>query len=616
MDIIFVKMAKYLVPIAILLQKIGFKIFYLRLSESLQKNDSSWVTRLQEKNIIPLPIESLHTISGFSRGHSDPEMKTYELTRQYASDKLLQTIGRLFPDNKYIEKKLRILLHHPLSIQEVYVTNTVNIWGRAKPERNILLIDVNITGLLTHELLPNVKILVVPVDFIASGVTHLFKAVNRLVRSAKENTHQPDHVLSRSFPSHTKQNRVAFVVHKGLTYGALFYKDLYYSTKRDSDLYPINLLHLDYSGLQSPSDTLSWDHIGNHRQSWIHNIYHGLVAVCYGIFHVRALRHIIGLFIIARSYVIFQSFTKQLEKYTSLGFALIDYEVLCPKELLLASEARGIQTIAAQERFILAINNHVSLILDHYLCGSSFVAEKMQQSPLNYINRYVPVGQYRSDYLWEAKESVPPAVLEAPLRRGNTVVTALGFHTPMKWSDSQVDPLLNWTAHRHFLEDMIRLSQDVPNIFIVLRYKEVNWMSLPVFADILETINSSEKIVISTDYSKPNISYDLCAHSDLVIAKHTSLGDECLSVGIPVLFHEYTHNTVGIVSDSFDYSPANIMCYTYQELLEKTKIVLSGTPNALTEDYEYLRNVVYGGLGDGKVRERIHEYIEGLLSEH
>jgi hypothetical protein len=33
----------------------------------------------------------------------------------------------------------------------------------------------------------------------------------------------------------------------------------------------------------------------------------------------------------------------------------------------------------------------------------------------------------------------------------------------------------------------------------------------------------------------------------------------------------------------------------------------------MTEDYEYLKNVVYGGLGDGKVKERIHAHIEEIL---
>ena len=161
---------------------------------------------------------------------------------------------------------------------------------------------------------------------------------------------------------------------------------------------------------------------------------------------------------------------------------------------------------------------------------------------------------------------------------------------------------------------MIRLSRDIPNVFIILRFKYVDWVSLPVFAEAVREIESSENMSISMDYERSFFSYDLSANSHLVIAKHTSLGDECMAVGIPVLFHEYTHNTERLVADAFDYSPARIMCFNYQELLERSQTILSGDPHAMTPDYEYLKSVVYGGLGDGRVRERIHVHIDSLLA--
>ena len=75
------------------------------------------------------------------------------------------------------------------------------------------------------------------------------------------------------------------------------------------------------------------------------------------------------------------------------------------------------------------------------------------------------------------------------------------------------------------------------------------------------------------------------------------------------------HNAERLLADAFDYSLARIMCFNYQELLARVKIILSGNPHAMTPDYEYLKRVVYGGLGDGKVQERIHAHVESLLSE-
>ena len=35
--------------------------------------------------------------------------------------------------------------------------------------------------------------------------------------------------------------------------------------------------------------------------------------------------------------------------------------------------------------------------------------------------------------------------------------------------------------------------------------------------------------------------------ADLIIVKHTSLADEGISRGIPVIIHDYTHNLSGII---------------------------------------------------------------------
>ena len=61
--------------------------------------------------------------------------------------------------------------------------------------------------------------------------------------------------------------------------------------------------------------------------------------------------------------------------------------------------------------------------------------------------------------------------------------------------------------------------------------------------------------MISNNYEEFRYSYKLCANADLIIAKHTSLADECLAKGIPVIFHEYTHNTKKLVLDYPHYLP-------------------------------------------------------------
>jgi hypothetical protein len=622
MDIIFAKLPKFLDSFSIVIRKFGHRVFYLELSRGsrdTKETENHRVAKLKDASVVPLPLEDLFHFKGISKIYFDPEMKFFKRTQLIAPERLLKVFEDLFPNTNNIPDKLRVAVHSAVAPQIRYMEGKVNIWANSNRDKRILLIDVSPYGLLIDDLEPNVWLLVIPLDIGSKifdkiiNTIHQFLILLSTKCTAKKNKiRNPVEIHSRDL----YQSKIAYVTHKGLDYGNLYQKNLFYSNKTDSDLHPERMIHFDYSNVASPSDKLQWVFLDNQRQSRINTIYYAIRAINRGMLKIRSFRQFLGLFILTSFYVKYQSFLKSLEGYPHLKVAIVDYEVLCPKSLLLAFETKKIRTVATQERYIVSFNNIFGCtILSHYLCTSQFAADVMTRSTLFCVDRYWPTGQYRSDNLLEAKNSPPPQILKEPLATGRRIIIALGFHTPLEWQNSQTDLVLNWKAHMQFLEDMIRLARDIPEVFIILRFKDVDWVSLPIFAEIVQKISYSDNLIISMDYEKSYISYDLCAHSDLVIAKHTSLADECLSVGIPVLFYDYAHNTERIAADAFDYSPAKIMCFNYQDLLKRVKIILSGTPNTMTADYEYLKNVVYGNLSDGKVRQRIHAHIEGMLSE-
>jgi hypothetical protein len=615
MDLIFVSLPRYLIPVSILLKKIGYPVFYLGITGYSEEKDIDLVKSLDSSGIRPLQIESLLHISGFTDGHADPQMKVFTHAQQYAPEEFLRSFQILYQNNPDISKKLLTVVHNEL-VQSALITTRVNIWARANQDRTHLLIDVNVSGLFLPALEPNVRLLAIPVDIVAKGVNHILHGLRRISGAFRAGSGPQAGAESQEKPPghDIQQCRIAFVPHQGLLYGNLYEKDLFYSDSKDSVLHLENMLHLDYSGFPSPSVNLKWEHIGNHRRSMLLNVYHALVAIRQGISSIHSMKHILGLLIIARSYVVFRSYLKYLERYPSLEFALIDYEILCPKELLLAFESRGIVTIAAQERFTQSNGRMMGSILTYYLCSSPFAANLLKKSPAYCVDHYIPVGQYRSDILVKARTCPPPSVLAEPIAKGYRIITALGFHTVLNSHESQMDPVLNWTAHQLFIDDMLRLAKELSDVFIILRYKDIDWLKLPRFGASLAKIRSSENMTISVDYVEPFVSSKLCAHSDLVIAKPTSLADECLSIGIPVLFHGYFHNFSEVVSDAFDYSPTRVLCSSYEELQERSRIILSGMPNEMSGDYQYLKDVVYGGLGDGRVKERIHAFIEKLVN--
>lgn len=619
MDIIFTRLHRFQVLAARLVQMLGHRVFYLKLSEEdNSKITEMWAESLRSYEILPLPLEDIQNHYDFSEIYFDNEGQVSKTTRRMASREFLQGFETLFPGIKHIEHKLLNILHQTVAIEMMETTGKINLWACENSERTLLVIDTEASTLFSPELAPNVRLLVLPVSIFTNSVRAFFSLISSCFTSLdRRNLKKINNSAQRKIHGQNKKNfHIAYIPHKGLDYGKLYRKDLFYSDSPDSALFPEKLLHIDYSGYTNPSEKLTWVCMGEHRGSWRLNLTSACKIFQKGFFRIRSFRQILGFILLARSYMIYRSFLAKLEEYPNLKLALIDYEVLCPKELLLALESRGIRTIAAQERFILSFERMwVSIFLDYYYCTSDFAAEAMKKSFLNCIRTYIPVGQYRSDNLIKSKDVEPPKILKTPIEKGCRIITALGFHTHGEWYKSQLDPALNWKAHRQFLEDMLHLSRDLENVFIILRYKNTSWISLPVFSDLIEAIDISENIQISIEYEKFNYSYDLCAHSDLVIAKHTSIADECLAVGIPVLLHEYTHNTNRLMADSFDYSPTRIMCFNYEELLKRTKTILKGTPNPMSKDYEYLKSVVYGGFGDGNVRKRIQLHLDALLSE-
>ncbi len=618
MDIVFASLPGYLDIVGRALRRIGNRVYYLELSGDMGEAARNLrALRLKETGVLPLPIEDLPKLTTVSDVYYNLDMSAFHRVQQIAPETLLEGYKTLFPNIPDIVRKLQVVIHSAVAYPMLMVGGKVNLWARANPERRVLLVNVSPRTHVILELAPNVRQLLIPTELIAgmiAGAWNFLLWAPRGISSWFFNRDKkPDNPLAPL--EKPQRSRVAYVVHHGLNYGNLFNKDLFYSHIPTSDLHPKNLLHLDYSGVQSPAEHLNWISLGRMRQSRLSGIRSWIRAMSRGVLHIRSFGNILSLVVLARTYRNFQVFAQELESYPDLNIALIDYEILCPKELLLAFMSRGIRTVATQERFFVSFNNLFgSTILSDYLCTSTFSAEVIKRSPLYCIDRVVPVGQYRSDNLLEIQKNPSPEIIKKSADKGTRVITALGFHTRRNWQDSQVDPMLSWSAHREFLQDMIRLSLEIPGIMIILRFKEIGWGDLDVFTDLIQQIERAENITISTDYSRPMISYDLCAHSDLIIAKHTSLADECLAAGIPVLFHDYTHNTRQLVSGAFDYSPARIVCHDYDELKMRVLCVLAKAPDDLTHDYLMLQKNFYDDLGDGGVRERIHRSIEEMLA--
>jgi len=411
---------------------------------------------------------------------------------------------------------------------------------------------------------------------------------------------------------------VAFIVHKGLSYGSknyhLFEKSLYYLKDKNSHLNKHNILHMDYENFLSPDEKFHWVCLNKTKVSVVKIFFKTLLASIKTIYLIRGWSTFLGWLLCINRYKWYIKYCEIIKKYKNLKVAIIDYEVLCPKTLILALEKNKIKTVATQERFAHTFcTSFANVVIDTYYVANEFVANFIKNSKYHDVKNVISTGSYRSDYLLSfKKENIPEEITNAKTQ-GKKIIVALGYQSPNYWFESNVSLETNWTSQISFLEDLIKLDQSLENTFIVIRYKSLGWIKNEYFEKISKKINNCKNIIISTNYSESFYSYKLCANADLVIAKHTSLADECLEKEIPVLFYEYGHNLEKIMSDVFNYLSSGIMCHNFRELLEKTNSLLYNNSSDLKNKIIELNNKVYYVKEKGNVKSKITKNLENLI---
>ena len=224
------------------------------------------------------------------------------------------------------------------------------------------------------------------------------------------------------------------------------------------------------------------------------------------------------------------------------------------------------------------------------------------------------MGLYRRDYITLYKKKNIPKEISKAKENGKKIIVFLGHHSSNNWFDSYLDTVTSWSAQISFLEDAIRFSKNLNNAIVILRYKDLIWTTNIYFKDILNKINNCENIIISMHQNESFYGYKLCANADLIVAKHTSIVDECLSNEIPVLVYDYTHNMKGIISSAFDYSSSGLLCYNFENLLEKSKSLLFDSSSKLKNAITKLNKTIYYVKEKGNIKNKIIGQLENLIS--
>jgi hypothetical protein len=333
-------------------------------------------------------------------------------------------------------------------------------------------------------------------------------------------------------------------------------------------------------------------------------------------FHlIRSWSTFLGWILCIQKYKEYLKYCEIIKKFKKLKIAIIDYDYLCPKTLILALEKNNIKCVATQERFIGPFyKSYCNVILDTYYAASANIVNIIKESKYNDIKNIIPVGQYRGDYISFYKQQTVPKEISEAKKNGKKILIVFGYNSPKNWFESNITAGANWSAQINFLEDIIKLSRNLKNTFIVLRYKTLEWIENKYFNKIFDQIKCEENVILSDNYNEFSYAYRLCANADLVIAKHTSIADECLSKGIPVLFHEYTHNMRELkLNIPNNYLPAELLCHNFDDLFNKCKSILFSNTSKLMYTVQELNKNIYYVNEKKDVKKKILDDIENRL---
>ena len=418
--------------------------------------------------------------------------------------------------------------------------------------------------------------------------------------------------------------RVLYFPHLSVKYSELYSKDHYYSFNKNSALHPSKVLHVEFGEFYKDYfdfkqlDVESIDiYILRPKikqllklAPYIYARIHYLL-LCNRNFwgrpldSLKLLRLANILFIELARY---ESYRLSCQCFKNAKIALVGYDIQFPPALSVALESLDLKTVAVQERFLNPYIQIYCMTFDTYMVPSER-ALKVSLSRSDWaMKRIVPVGLQRSDYLYASQHSVT----ERKEIGRSKVVLVLDFHSEKDAHYSPLAILNSWPSNLNFYNSIITLAKEFPDVQFTIRGKQIQWLDIPFFYDVQKTILSIPNITISTDYKTQQLQYRLAAESDMVVARHTSMVDECIVAGKPVVIVDYYPNASSYVGKLIDYSGFAFTALSREELSYwVTKVLIDGhRPEKLDDASEVTQ---FFGPYDGCAKKRIRMETASIL---
>ena len=383
---------------------------------------------------------------------------------------------------------------------------------------------------------------------------------------------------------------VAYFPHQGVRYGNLFLKDHFYSIESSNPFFYEKIIHFEVHGSKSLSpETLEYYREKKIRnEDWQTLGFEKRIAAKSSLsFLAQVVRHRLrGLDVdlLVKFALIFwsvQSHLSRLRNLPKLKIVLIGYDILFPQTLAAACRMQGIKTVTVQERMISAWWS-MPLLLDHYFVIGSEAFYKLESTAQNQMS-FHELGPIR---LKDHAKSIAPDMISDISEKYSWVVLAMDFHSTADWFKNGRAITINWRNNMIFYKHLLRLCHDFPEAFFLLKGKSTEFVRIKFFEDLVSRFRAQPNLLILED---PSIwtPFTSVASADIAVARHTSLADEMLALGKPVIFDDYDGNP----SEIYDYGP-DVTAYSYDDIRDKLNRFFAN-PSAYNRNLDDFREKLY-----------------------
>tara|TARA_R110000782_G_scaffold243386_4_gene329992 strand:+ start:46368 stop:48278 length:1911 start_codon:yes stop_codon:yes gene_type:complete len=397
--------------------------------------------------------------------------------------------------------------------------------------------------------------------------------------------------------------RVVMFTHWGPRYGDLFEIDYYYRPEPDHPLNSQRILFLEHSDSAVESfqflNGVSAHLLDNFRRTAARLFQAGLFP--------PGLRQLLFLLTAFKKVLLVDRYRRALARLTNARLAIVGYDILCPTELVIAAQNQGITCIALQERFNSLFSPIHALVLDRYFVFGEAASEALARHRNVDVGESRPIGPIRSDWIAdrENRASLAPD--------GRRKVLILDAHSSAHQASPDTLEVNSWENNALFLDHAIRLATAFPDHDFIVRGKDAAWMDNAYFADHVAKIAGLKNMTVDRTFDKWRRSYELIDRSDLIVARYTSLGDEALAKGVPVIFHEDTVTGRTYQRMLCDYEGYPVFSDCYTSLEEAVGKVLGGGRLMRPDESRRFRKRFYCADAPGPVAARLMAAIDDTL---